>query len=226
MLFKGFLKVMIGVFLVLQGYFFVQVLWYVHYNPQHTAFMTAEKERLSSASPPKKINQRWVSYEKISPFVKRAVIAAEDAKFIFHDGVDWDALEKAVQENVAQGRIKRGGSTITMQLSKNLFLSADQSYLRKAQELLITGMLEVVLSKKRILEIYLNVAEWGVGIFGIEAAAQHYFGVSAQQLNGEQAAWLATILPAPRKFDQLRDSPFALKKAQLITQRMQHVHIP
>jgi monofunctional biosynthetic peptidoglycan transglycosylase len=113
-----------------------------------------------------------------------------------------------------------------MQLSKNLFLSAQQSYMRKAQEMLITGMLEVVLSKRRILEIYLNVAEWGVGIFGIEAAAKHYFGIPATQLSPQQAAWLAAILPAPRKFDQMRTSSMVTRKANIILYRMRMVKVP
>jgi monofunctional biosynthetic peptidoglycan transglycosylase len=154
------------------------------------------------------------------------VITSEDANFMIHDGVDWNALEKAAKENATQGKIKRGGSTITMQLSKNLFLSAEQSYIRKAQEIIITGMLEIVLSKKRILEIYLNVAEWGVGIFGIEAAARHYFGISAAQLSPHQAAWLAAILPAPRKFDQMRNSAIGTQKANIILYRMRMVNVP
>jgi monofunctional biosynthetic peptidoglycan transglycosylase len=188
--------------------------------------MQAEKDRLSELRPPQGIRQQWVPYEKISNNVKRAVIASEDANFTMHDGVDWDALEKAAKENAASGKIKRGGSTITMQLSKNLFLSAEQSYIRKAQEMIITGMLELVLSKKRILEIYLNVAEWGVGVFGIEAAARHYYGISAAQLNSEQAAWLAAILPAPRRFDQMRNSPIAAQKARIIIYRMRMAQIP
>jgi monofunctional biosynthetic peptidoglycan transglycosylase len=223
---KSFLKIILGLFLVIQAYFFVQVVWYLGFNPKETAFMQAEKNRLSSLKPPQGITQQWVPYEKMSLSIKQAVIASEDANFTVHDGVDWDALEKAAKENVAKGKIKRGGSTITMQLSKNLFLSAQQSYIRKAQEMLITGMLEVVLSKKRILEIYLNVAEWGVGIFGIEAAARHYFGISAAQLSPQQAAWLAAILPAPRRFDQMRNSPMATRKANIILYRMRMVKVP
>lgn len=223
---RSFIQLILGIFLLIQAYFFVQVIWYSQYNPKNTAFMQAEKDRLSELSPPKGIRKQWVPYEKISNNVKRAVIASEDANFTTHDGVDWDALEKAAKENAAQGKIKRGGSTITMQLSKNLFLSAEQSYVRKAQEMIITGMLELVLSKKRILEIYLNVAEWGVGVFGIEAAARHYYGVSAAQLSPEQAAWLASILPAPRKFDQMRNSPVATQKARIIAYRMRMVQIP
>jgi len=223
---KSFLKIILGLFITIQLYFFVQVVWYLEFNPKETAFMHAEKNRLSSLSPPLGITKQWVPYEKISLSIKQAVIASEDANFTVHDGVDWDALEKAAKENATQGKIKRGGSTITMQLSKNLFLSAQQSYIRKAEEIIITGMLEVVLSKRRILEIYLNVAEWGVGIFGIEAAAKHYFGISADQLSPQQAAWLAAILPAPRRFDQMRNSSIATSKANIILFRMRMVNIP
>ena len=223
---KSFLKIILGLFITIQLYFFVQVVWFLEFNPKETAFMLAEKKRLSSLSPPLGITKQWVPYEKISLSIKQAVIASEDSNFTIHDGVDWDALEKAAKENATQGKIKRGGSTITMQLSKNLFLSAQQSYMRKAEEIIITGMLEVVLSKRRILEIYLNVAEWGVGIFGIEAAARHYFGISASQLSPQQAAWLAAILPAPRRFDQMRNSFIATSKANIILYRMRMVNIP
>ena len=224
---KIVLKIIFGIFFSIQVYFFVQVIWYMEFNPKETAFMLAEKNRLSALNPPQAITKQWVPYEKMSLSIKQAVIASEDTNFTVHDGVDWNALEKAAKENATQGKIKRGGSTITMQLSKNLFLSAQQSYIRKAQEMIITGMLEVVLSKKRILEIYLNVAEWGVGIFGIEAAAKHYFGISASQLSPQQAAWLAAILPAPRRFDQkMRNSSIATNKADIILNRMRLVKIP
>ena len=220
------LKILSLLLLVFQGYFLIQIIWFKEFNPHETAFMQHEQKRLSELKPPKKINQKWVPYERISTSIKKAVIASEDSKFINHDGVDWEALEKAAKENAAKGKIKRGGSTITMQLSKNLFLSAEQSYLRKAQEMIITGMIELILSKKRILEIYLNVAEWGVGIFGIEAAAQHYFGVSANQLSPSQAAWLAAILPAPRRYDVARNSIYLSNRAEIIEARMSQVLIP
>ncbi|MGA0810284.1 MAG: monofunctional biosynthetic peptidoglycan transglycosylase, partial [Burkholderiaceae bacterium] len=146
--------------------------------------------------------------------------------FAEHDGVEWEAIEKAALENLKKGKIKRGGSTITMQLAKNLFLSPDKSLLRKGQELVITFMLEAVLEKRRILELYLNVAEWGEGVFGIEAAARHYYGVSARQLNIEQSAWLASILPAPKRFDKNRGSAFIRSKAEVIQARMPQVSLP
>ena len=220
------LKVIFFCFFLLQGYFFVQVLWVSQKNPESTAFMAEQKKQLGKKNPNLTLHYTWTNYRSISPYLKKAVIASEDANFNIHDGVDWDALEKAAKENVARGKVKRGGSTITMQLSKNLFLSAKQSYLRKAQEMLITGMVELVMDKRRILELYLNVAEWGVGVFGIEAAAQHYYGIHAAQLSPEQAAWLAAILPAPRHFDQARNSAWLEQKADIILGRMSSVKIP
>ncbi|MGA1302161.1 MAG: biosynthetic peptidoglycan transglycosylase, partial [Burkholderiaceae bacterium] len=125
-----------------------------------------------------------------------------------------------------KGKIKRGGSTITMQLAKNLFLSSERSFVRKAQEVVLTGMLELVHDKRRLLELYLNVAEWGVGVFGIEAAAQHYFGIPAAALTAEQSAWLAAILPAPRRYDRNRQSDWLQEKSIIILERMPKVAIP
>jgi monofunctional biosynthetic peptidoglycan transglycosylase len=154
------------------------------------------------------------------------VIAAEDSGFSRHDGVDWEAIERAARENLRQGKIRRGGSTITMQLAKNLFLSSERSYLRKGQEFIITAMLELVLDKRRILELYLNTAEWGIGVFGIEAASRHYFGIPAGQVDAMQAAWLASILPAPKRFDRNRESEWINEKSLIILERMDKVSVP
>lgn len=204
----------------------VQIAWFRGNNPQTTAFMRAEIERLSMAKPPVTVRQTWVPYQRISLPVKQAVIAAEDAGFAHHDGVDWEAIEKAAAENARRGKIKRGGSTITMQLAKNLFLSSDRSYVRKAQELAIASAIEMMMEKRRILEIYLNTAEWGIGIFGIEAAARHYFGVTAAEIDAMQAAWLASILPAPKRFDRHRESEWIAEKSLIILERMPKVALP
>ncbi len=196
------------------------------FNPTSTAFMEAEQERLSALKPAREVVQVWVPYRQISSAAKRAVIAAEDAAFTQHDGVDWQAIEKAFRENLERGKIRRGGSTITMQLAKNLYLSSSRNFFRKGAEFVLTGMMEVLLDKRRILEIYLNVAEWGVGIFGIEAAARHYFGVSAAELSEPQAAWLASILPAPKRADRRRDAPWIAQKAEVIQARMVQVAVP
>jgi monofunctional biosynthetic peptidoglycan transglycosylase len=217
---------LLTVVVVYQAYLFMSVAWLANNNPATTAFITAEKDRLAQQKPVKPIRQTWVSYSAISPNLKRAVLAAEDSGFTEHDGVEWDAIEKAALENLKKGKIKRGGSTITMQLAKNLFLSADRSLLRKGQELIITFMIEAALDKRRILEIYLNVAEWGEGVFGIEAAARHYYGVSARELSVEQSAWLASILPAPKRFDKNRGSAFVRNKAEVIQARMPQVALP
>jgi monofunctional glycosyltransferase len=196
------------------------------FNPKSTAFIDAERARLEQFVPPKPIVQVWVPYHRISPAAKRAVVAAEDAAFTQHDGVDWRAVEQAFKDNLSRGKLARGGSTITMQLTKNLYLSASRSFLRKGAEFVLTGMMELLLDKRRILEIYLNVAEWGVGVFGIESAARHYFGVSASQLSDAQSAWLASILPAPKRADRNRDAPWIAQKADVIQARMQQVAVP
>lgn len=212
--------------LAYQAFLFVQVIGLRWNNPQTTAFMEAERQRLTSQKSNVKIRQNWVPYSAIATPVKRAVIAAEDAGFAFHDGVDWESIEKAARENIRRGQVRRGGSTITMQLAKNLFLSSDRSYARKAQELVITGMLELALDKQRILELYLNTAEWGLGVFGIEATAQHYFDVSASQLDAMQAAWLASVLPSPKRFDRNRESDYLTQRAFIILERMPLVALP
>jgi monofunctional biosynthetic peptidoglycan transglycosylase len=216
-------------FLVLflyQAAIVTQVVWFRWFDPQSTAFIDAERRRLAALEPPKQINQQWVKYADISVHAKRAVISAEDTGFVDHKGVEWDAIERAFRANTESGSIRFGGSTITMQLAKNLFLSSDRSYVRKAQEIGIALLIEAVMDKQRILELYLNVAEWGVGVFGIEAAAQHYFGRSAAQLTARQAAWLASILPSPRRYDLNRQSRWIDRRTGIIMRRMPQVVVP
>ena len=202
--------------LAVQLWFFGQIAWWTMVDPTETSFMRAEAERLAQARPGTTIRQTWVPYARISPHLKRAVIAAEDANFTEHEGVDWDAIERAYQSNKKKGKVLRGGSTITMQLAKNLFLSGERSYLRKGQELVITYMIEALMSKQRILEIYLNVAEWGIGVFGCEAGARHHFGVSAAQLGPGQAARMAVMLPRPRFYDRNRGSAYLERRAATV----------
>lgn len=208
-------------------------LWYLGWviawrwnNPAQTAFMERAQERLAARHPPARLKQQWVAYGRISPSLKRAVVAAEDARFLEHEGVDWVAMEKAYEIDRKRGRPVHGGSTISQQLAKNLFLSARRSYLRKAQELLITWMVEAVWNKRRILEVYLNVVEWGDGIFGAQEAARHYFGVDAASLSPEQAARLAAMLPAPRLFDHHPDAPFLIQRSESILRELPAAQIP
>src|SRR5205814_10577803 len=145
------------------------------------------------ADPGFKLSHTWMPYERISVHLKRAVVVAEDAKFLDHDGFDWEAIQEAMAKNQRKGRVVAGASTISQQLAKDLFLSGERSWLRKAQEAIITGMLEHLMTKRRILELYLNYVEWGDGVFGAEAAARHHFGISAAAIGPQQAAWLAAI---------------------------------
>ena len=170
-------------------------------------------EKLAPGRAPRPQQRVWVDYARISPNLKRAVVTSEDARFLEHEGVDWEAMQRAYHDNLRRGRPARGGSTISQQLAKNLFLSSRRSYLRKAQEVVITFMIEALWDKRRILEVYLNVVEWGDGIFGAEAGARHYFGVSAAALDPEQAATMAAMLPSPRFFDRHREAPFLGERA-------------
>jgi monofunctional biosynthetic peptidoglycan transglycosylase len=204
-----------------QLWFASHIVYWSSYNPSSTAFMDRYLEK-----PGAKIRHTWVPYSRISEHLKRAVVAAEDAKFLDHEGFDWEAIQKARQKNEEQGRVVAGASTITQQLSKNLFLSGSRSWLRKAQEAAITWMMERTLSKRRILEIYLNVAEWGEGVFGAEAAARYHFGVPASTLNPEQGAYLAAILPSPRKYDRGRETPYIRGRMATISARMNAAQIP
>jgi len=208
-------------------------LWYLGWiavyrwvNPKETAFMARERARIEQTRSGAGLRHVWVDYGLISVHLKRAVIAAEDARFIEHEGVDWDAVQKALDANRKRGRPARGGSTISQQLAKNLFLSPERSYVRKGQELVITYMIETLWDKRRILEVYLNVAEWGDGVFGAEAAARHYFGTSASRLGPDESARLAAMLPRPKFYDRNRSSAYLAGRAGTILRYMGDVAIP
>ena len=200
--------------------------WYRYYPPGETAFMAERIAEASAKNPKATLRYRWVPYTRISTNLKRAIVVAEDAKFVDHDGFDWDGIQKALEKNQRKGQIVAGGSTITQQLAKNLFLSPARSYLRKGAEAVITVLLEVMLPKRRILELYLNVIEWGNGVFGAEAAAQRYFGVSAAELSAEQAARLAAMTPSPRLFERRPDSVYLAGRTSTILARMPAAVVP
>jgi monofunctional biosynthetic peptidoglycan transglycosylase len=210
----------------IQGWYFAHVLWWRDHNPASTAFMQARLERLRERDPKAELRHRWVDYDRISAQLKRAVVAAEDARFVGHEGFDWEAIQKAIERNERRGRVVAGASTISQQLAKNLFLSGERSWLRKGQEAAITWMLEAALSKRRILELYLNFAEWGEGVFGAEAAARHHFGVSAAALDAQQAAWLAAVLPSPRRYQRGRTTPYLAGRIDKIQRGMPVARIP
>jgi monofunctional biosynthetic peptidoglycan transglycosylase len=213
-------------FLLLQLYFFVQICWWIKFNPSSTSFMRHQLEVLQEKNPKTQLQHKWVPYDRISTHLKRAVISSEDDSFSDHEGVDWDAMQKAFEKNKKKGKVVSGGSTITQQLAKNLFLSGERSYYRKGQELIISYMLELCMDKRRIYEIYLNVVEWGIGVFGAEAASKHYYGISAAALAPAQAARLAVMLPKPRFFDKKQDSAYLQKRTEIILRRMNSAELP
>jgi monofunctional biosynthetic peptidoglycan transglycosylase len=185
-------------------------------NPKTTELMEARRAEAAKKGRPFTLAWAWVPLARISPHLQRAVIVAEDAAFYQHGGFDWEGLREALTRNWKKGTLQCGGSTITQQLAKNLYLSTEKRLVRKAHEALITWTLERRLRKKRILELYLNVAEWGHGVFGAEAAARHHFGKSAAELTEEEAALLAALLPSPRRYDPIRLTPYLTKRQQEI----------
>jgi monofunctional biosynthetic peptidoglycan transglycosylase len=214
------------VVVAIQLWYFGWIAWWKWNNPGETSFMSREAAALRLKSPKSELRHRWVDYSRISIHLKRAVITSEDARFAEHEGVDWDAIEKAYKENLKRGRAAKGGSTITQQLAKNLFLSPERSYARKGQELLITYMIEALWDKRRILEVYLNVVEWGEGIFGAEAAAKQYYGISAAQLAPDQAARLAAYLPNPKRYGRIRSGPYLDQRTAAIIRYMPDAVVP
>ena len=228
--------------LALQLSFALRIAAMAWIDPPSTSFQRSEAWRLLREQGRIEWSQQWVPYARISTHLKRAVIASEDAGFAAHGGVEWEAIERAREKNQrAEARAERaqartpdrpvaakvvGGSTITQQLAKNLFLSGERTVLRKGQELLLTLMLEALLSKQRILEIYLNHVEWGEGLFGAQAAARHYFGKDASALGPQEAARLAVMLPAPKRFEKRPASPYVNARTATILARMGEVELP
>lgn len=223
---------LLGIFAVLLYQFslFVMVIWISINNPDSSAFMKATLAELQATNADATIDYTWVPYEQISSNLKRAVIASEDSNFIDHEGVEWDAIRKAWKYNQKQaerGKGKmRGGSTITQQLAKNLFLSGARSYFRKGQELILAYMIEAVMSKQRILELYLNLAQWGTNTFGAQAAARHYFKTDAARLSTYQAAQLAAMLPNPEYYDRHRNTAYLQSRTATIAKRLRQVEAP
>jgi len=228
--FGGYVTRCIALFFMLlflyQLWIFLHICWWVKFNPATTSFMEDRLDLIQEKLPDAELKHRWVSYNKISIHLKRAVIASEDAKFLVHEGFDWDGIQKAYEKDLKKGKIVAGGSTISQQLAKNLFLSTKRTPWRKAEEAVITVMLENVLTKRRILEIYLNSIEWGNGVFGAEAAARHYFKTSASNLNPEQAAKLAVIIPNPRFYDLHSSTSYLYRRMATIEARMYMVEVP
>lgn len=211
---------------LVHAWYAVQILWW-RFNPVGgTSFMSHRIDELRERNPKVALKHQWVPYERISNNLKRAIIAAEDARFVEHEGFDWDGIVKALEKNERRGRVVAGGSTITQQLAKNLFLTPTRSWMRKGQEAVITLMLEAILPKRRIFEIYLNVIELGNGVFGAEAAARHYFGGTAATLSASQGARLAAMAPNPRFYERNPGAPGLNRKIGIILARMPASEVP
>lgn len=208
----------------------VMVIWVSIKDPSGSSVMRETLAELRIDNPDAHLVYQWVPYERISSNLKRAVVASEDSTFFDHSGVDWESIRKAWEYNQRQAEKgtdkRRGGSTITQQLAKNLFLSNSRSYLRKAKELVITYMIELVMSKERILELYLNLAQWGTNVFGAEAAAQHYYKTSAHALGASQAARLAAMLPNPAFYDTHGATNYLNARSRTLQQRMRLIELP
>jgi monofunctional biosynthetic peptidoglycan transglycosylase len=216
----------IALLLLYQLWIFAHVLWWIDRNPTSTAFMEAGLARQQDKNPDAELRHKWVPYDRISSHMKRAIVAAEDAKFNEHEGFDVEGIEAAVKKNLKKGRLVAGGSTISQQLAKNLFLSGDRSFIRKGQEAIITLMIEATWSKRRILEVYLNVIEWGNGIYGVEAAARRYYKIPAARLDRGQAARLAAMVPNPRWYENHRSSRAYQRRVAVIMRYMNYAQVP
>lgn len=223
---KKIILLCLSLFILYNIWIFLHIAWWINHNPDNTAFMNSSLAKIQAEDPNAELRQKWVPYAQISNNLKRALIASEDAKFNDHEGFDWDGIEAAFEKNLKKGKIVAGGSTISQQLAKNLFLSSKKNPLRKGEEAIITLMLENMMEKRRIFEIYLNVIEWGDGIFGADAAARHYFGVSAANLSPSQAARLAAMVPAPKYYDAHRNAKGLQRKTNIISRRMRYAEIP
>lgn len=208
-----------------ESWIYSQVLWWKWNNPQSTSFMSLRLQEMKTKHPSATLRYQWVDYTEISPHLKRAVIAAEDGKFMEHNGFDWDSIKKAMKKNIQRGQPAAGGSTISQQLAKNLFLSPSKNYARKLQEAVITVMIEATWDKRRILEVYLNVVEWGDGTFGAQAAAQKHYRTRAANLTPAQAAQMAVMLPNPRQFEDGLPA-YAVRYSATVRRRMPATRVP
>ncbi len=195
-------------------------------NPTQTALMQMRQDETQRQGLEISRQWKWVPLAQISPYLRQAVVAAEDASFFTHEGFDWEGIKNAARYNFEVGELKRGGSTITQQLAKNLYLSPERSLFRKAREAYISRSLEHHLTKQRILELYLNVAEWGHDIYGAEAAAQHHFKISSSNLTPDEAAWLAAMLPSPRRYDPLQKTTALTRRYERILKQIQLGALP
>ena len=223
---KRLLLLVVVAAVLYESWIFAWVLWWRQANPETTRFMEIRLAELRVKEPRAQLRQHWTDYDAISRHLKRAVVSAEDDLFVQHHGFDWKGMQKALERNEQRGKIAAGGSTITQQLAKNLWLTPDKTLWRKAPEAIIPVMIEATWSKRRILEVYLNVIEWGNGIYGAEAASRRYFKTSAANLGRDQAARLAAMVPNPRWYENHRSSRAYQKRVAAIQRYMGYARVP
>lgn len=216
----------LAILLLFNVYAYGQIISYRALAPHRTAFMNMRMAELSDSRPNIALDYRWVDYSQISVNLKKALIASEDATFAEHGGFDWNGIKNAIVRNTRSDSVRAGGSTISQQLAKNLFLNENRSYLRKIEEAIITAMLEATTDKDRIYELYLNVIEWGYGLYGAEAAAQRWFKIPATQLNKVQAAQLAARVPRPLYYAENPRDAALRRKTNIILRRMGSAELP
>lgn len=220
--FARFILLLVSFVLLIQLWIFASLVWWRTHPVETTMFMRLDY--WADRSQP--IKHEWRDYEEISTYLKKAVVVAEDGKFMQHGGFDWDGIQVALARNKDKGKVVAGGSTISQQLAKNLFLYNKRSFIRKGQEAIITWMMERLWSKQRILEVYLNSVEFGKNIYGVEAATRHYFGKSSKSLTREQAAFLAAVLPNPKYYQNHRQDKKLAAKKRMIQKYMRYGRVP
>ena len=223
---KWLIALPIGIFIFFNAYVYGNIITYRAVAPSKTAFMSMRMSQFAKEGRDVELDYRWVPYDQISVNLKKALIASEDANFAEHSGFDWNGIKNAMRRNEKSGKVRAGGSTISQQLAKNLFLSEWQSYIRKGEEAAITAMLEATTDKDRIFELYLNIIEWDYGVYGAEAAAQKFYGKPAAQLSKQQAAALAARVPAPLYYADHPQSKRLRNKTNIILRRMGSAELP
>lgn len=223
---KWLIALPFAAFILFNAYVYGNIITYRAVAPHKTAFMSMRMSDFRDAGKDVELDYRWVPYDQISINLKKALIASEDAKFAAHGGFDWSGIRNAIKRNQRSGRIRGGGSTISQQLAKNLFLNESRSYWRKAEEAAITAMMEATTDKDRIFELYLNSIEWGYGIFGAEAASQHFYKKPAAKLTKQQAAQLAARVPRPLYYAENPRDRGLRAKTNIILRRMGSAELP
>lgn len=223
---KWLIALPVGIFIFFNAYVYGNIITYRAVAPSKTAFMSMRMSQFAKEGRDVALDYRWMPYNRISVNLKKALIASEDARFAGHGGFDWGGIQNAIRRNRNSGKVKAGGSTISQQLAKNLFLNESRSYIRKGEEAAITAMMEAVTDKDRIFELYLNSIEWHYGVFGAEAASRYFYQIPAAKLSKQQAAKLTARVPAPLYYADHPKSKRLRNKTNIVLRRMGSAELP